>query len=107
MNLGPLGSGLLLGTPHGLKITTEGDQQFLYHANNAQKLAKTTLEGKEVWVRNGPFGQDMTCTEDMCPNNSCRCTKAADGSMQAPYIPTWFATPPNTPYMYLCDGYGK
>lgn len=27
---------LCSGTPHGLKITTEGDKQFLYHANNAR-----------------------------------------------------------------------
>ena len=40
--------GLCTGTPHGLKITTEGDQQFLYHANNAQKLAKTTMDGEIV-----------------------------------------------------------
>jgi len=99
--------GLCPGTPHGLKITTEGDQQFLYHANNAQRLAKTTLEGKEIWVRDGPFGQDMTCGDDMCPNNSCRCTEGPNGALAAPYIPTWFATPPDTPYMYLCDGYGS
>ncbi len=29
---------LCSGTPHGLKITTEADAQYLYHANNAQKL---------------------------------------------------------------------
>jgi len=100
--------GLCPGTPHGLKITTEGDEQFLYHANNAKKLAKTTLEGKEIWVRDGPFGQDMTCTNETCPNNSCHCTPTGpNNEMQAPYIPTWFATPPDTPYMYLCDGYGS
>jgi len=94
--------GFCKGTPHGLKITTEGDEQFLYHANNAQKLAKTTLEGKTVWIKEGPFGQNMTCGPDTCPNNSCKCKNG-----EAPYIPTWFATPPNTPYMYLCDGYGS
>lgn len=26
---------------------------------------------------------------------------------QAPYIPTWFATPPDSKYIYLCDGYGS
>ena len=50
---------LCTGTPHGLKITTEGTQQYLYHANNAQLLAKTTLEGEIVWIKNGPFGQNM------------------------------------------------
>jgi hypothetical protein len=36
----------------------------------------------------------------MCPSNSCKCS-GPDG---APYIPTWFATPPDSKYMYLCDG---
>ena len=93
---------LCSGTPHGLKITTEGDEQFLYHANNAQKLAKTTLNGSVVWLKDGLFGQNETCGPDMCPNNSCSCKNG-----QAPYIPTWFATPPNSKYMYLCDGYGS
>eukprot|EP00656_Telonema_subtile_P009580 TRINITY_DN14513_c0_g2_i2.p1 TRINITY_DN14513_c0_g2~~TRINITY_DN14513_c0_g2_i2.p1 ORF type:complete len:341 (-),score=59.21 TRINITY_DN14513_c0_g2_i2:236-1258(-) len=93
---------LCTGTPHGLKITTEGGQQYLYHANNAQKLAKTTLNGEIVWINQGNFGQNDTCTPDTCPNSSCACT---DG--KAPYIPTWFATPPNSKYAYLCDGYGS
>lgn len=95
-------AGLCSGTPHGLKITTEGEAQYLYHANNAQKLAKTTLDGEVVWIKEGYFGQDTTCDASTCPNNSCRCR---DG--KAPYIPTWFATPPDSPYMYLCDGYGS
>ena len=98
--------GLCSGTPHGLKITTEGGAQFLYHANNAKKLAKTTLDGDLVWIVDGPFGQDMTCGPEMCPSDSCHCTGTAP-NLQAPYIPTWFATPPDTPYMYLCDGYGS
>jgi hypothetical protein len=96
------GPDLCTGMPHGLKITTEGDQQFLYHANNKQRLAKTTLEGDIIWIKNGFFGQNETCGPDMCPANSCNC---AGG--KAPYIPTWFATPPDSPYMYLCDGYGS
>lgn len=94
---------LCSGTPHGLKITTEADgKQYLYHANNAERLAKTTLDGDIVWIKDGFFGQNETCGPDMCPNNSCNCK---DG--KAPYIPTWFATPPNSKYMYLCDGYGS
>lgn len=77
-------STLCSGTPHGLKITTEGDTQYLYHANNNQKLTKTTMDGTILWQVNGLFGQD---------------TKV--------YRPTWFATPPNTKYIYLCDGYGS
>ena len=78
------GDKLCTGTPHGLKITTEGDEQFLYHANNNQKLTKTKLDGTIVWQVNGLFGQDTSV-----------------------YRPTWFATPPNTKYTYLCDGYGS
>lgn len=95
--------GLCAGTPHGLKITTEGDTQYLYHANNAQKLAKTTMDGKVVWITEGKFGQNDTCVPARdCPLNSCSC-----GDGKVPYIPTWFATPPNTKYAYLCDGYGS
>ena len=85
---------LCSGTPHGLKITTEGDEQFLYHANNDKRLAKTTLDGEIVWIKNGDFGQNETCGPDMCPAQSCSC---AGG--KAPYIPTWFATPPDSKYV--------
>ena len=84
------GNGTLChGTPHGLKISTEWSDgephQFLYHANNDQKLTKTALDGTIVWQRNGNFGQDPSL----------------------PYKPTWFAVPPIGPYIYLCDGYGS
>ena len=79
------GDDLCTGTPHGLKITNEGGKAFLYHANNNQKLTKTTLDGKIVWQTLGNFGQDP----------------------KDPYRPTWFATPPDTKYTYLCDGYGS
>jgi hypothetical protein len=83
------GTALCDGTPHGLKITTEDDgEQYLYHANNNQKLTKTTLDGTIVWQTNGNF-------PGMPPSG----LKA--------YRPTWFATPPNTNYTYLCDGYGS
>ena len=77
------GDALCSGTPHGLKIATEGDgAQFLYHANNEQKLTKTELDGTIVWQREGNFGQDASL----------------------PYRPTWFAIPPASKYIYLCDG---
>lgn len=79
------GSQLCGGTPHGLKITTEDNEQYLYHANNNQKLTKTKLDGTIIWQKNGNFGQPASL----------------------PYRPTWFATPPNTKYTYLCDGYGS
>ena len=91
-------STLCNGTAHGLKIATEGalrdgttrateagGTQYLYHANNNQKLTKTTLDGAIVWQRNGYFGQDPSLA----------------------YRPTWFAVPPDTNYIYLCDGYGS
>jgi len=78
---------LCSGTPHGLKIQTEGGVEYLYHANNNQKLTKTTMDGKIVWQVNGQFGQNA--------------------AGQKAYRPTWFAVPPNSDYMYLCDGYGS
>jgi hypothetical protein len=79
------GDALCSGTPHGLKITNENGKVFLYHANNNQKLTKTTLDGTIVWQTNGNFGQDP----------------------KLPYRPTWFATPPDSKFAYLCDGYGS
>jgi len=79
------GDALCSGVPHGLQVTTEGDQQFLYHANNEQKLVKTTLNGTIVWETVGNFGQDP----------------------KLPYRPTWFVKPPDSRYAYLCDGYGS
>lgn len=73
------------GTPHGLKLTNEGGKMYLYHANNDQKLTKTTLDGTIVWQVNGNFGQDPSVA----------------------YRPTWFATPAGSKYVYLCDGYGS
>ena len=70
------------GTPHGLKIATEDGVEYLYHANNNQKLTKTTLDGTIVWQRLGNFGQDASLA----------------------YRPTWFAVPPASKYIYLCDG---
>merc|ERR1712032_317241 len=78
-------STLCSGVPHGLKIATEQGTQYLYHANNDQKLTKTTLDGTIVWQKQGNFGQDPS----------------------VPYKPTWFAIVPNSKYIYLCDGYGS
>jgi DNA-binding beta-propeller fold protein YncE len=79
------GSALCDGTPHGLQIADEGPMQVLYHANNNQKLTKTTMDGTILWQHTGNFGQDPT----------------------VPYRPTWFAVPPKSTYVYLCDGYGS
>jgi len=76
---------LCSGTPHGLKLAHEQGTQYLYHANNNQKLTKTLLDGTIVWQINGNFGQDP----------------------KAAYRPTWFAIVPDSEYVYLCDGYGS
>ena len=83
-----LGSGgaLCLGTPHGLRIASEGDGTFLYHANNGELLTKTTLDGTILWQLQGP------------PNND---------SKFEPFKPTWFAVPPEGDFVYLADGYGS
>lgn len=79
------GSKLCEGECHGLTIATEGGEEFLYHANNDQKLTKTRLDGTIIWQRQGNFGQDP----------------------KLPYKPTWFAVPPQGDFIYLCDGYGS
>ena len=83
--------GLTIGEPershhrHGCAHSSSTTEQFLYHANNNQKLTKTRLDGSIIWQRNGNFGQDP----------------------KVPYRPTWFAVPPEGDYIYLCDGYGS
>lgn len=71
---------LCAGTPHGLRIVTEGGQQYLYHANNQEALHKTRLDGSLVWSSFGP------------PDNR---------SAFEPYRPTWFAAPPGSKFIYL------
>ena len=66
------GTKLCSGTPHGLKLAVEDSKQYLYHANNNQKLTKTTLDGTIVWQVDGNFGQDPKLA----------------------YRPTWFAIVP-------------
>jgi hypothetical protein len=46
------------------------------------------MDGTIVWQRDGYFGQDPDPKTD-------------------PYRPTWFATPPDSNHIYLCDGYGS
>ena len=53
-----------------------------FQANNNQKLTKTKMDGTPVWQTLGNFGQDP----------------------KLPYRPTWFATPPNSNFTYMCDG---
>lgn len=83
--MGP-GADLCQGTPHGLRLSNEGDEVFLYHANNNQALHKTKLDGTLVWTITGLPGNDTTL---------------------GPYKPTWFDRQPNSNYLYLADGYGS
>ena len=80
------GPTLCAGTPHGLRLSIEAGEFFLYHANNAQSLHKTTLDGTIVWALKGPPSADKR----FLPNK-----------------PTWFAAPPGSGRVYMADGYGS
>jgi|TARA_B110000305_G_C19324836_1_gene580797 hypothetical protein len=81
-----IGGDLCSGVPHGLRLIEEEGQQFLYHANNAQKLSKTSLDGEIVW-------QNV----DLPP-----------GMNSSSYSPTWMAADESdSPFVYLADGYGS
>jgi len=80
-------SALCDGTPHGLKIAMEDGVEYLYHANNNQKLTKTKLDGTVIWQVQGFFGQNPAGLKS--------------------YRPTWHAILPGSKYTYLCDGYGS
>lgn len=81
--LGP-GTSLCQGVPHGLRAAFDEDsgETVLYHANNEQSLHKTTINGDIIWSNN----------EKPAGNN---------------YRPTWFASQPGSPFVYLADGYGS
>jgi len=76
---------LCKGVAHGLNIATEEGTQYLYHANNKQKLTKTHLDGTVVWQIDGMF----------------------TANQPQPYTPTWFSPIPGSDKLYLCDGYGS
>ena len=82
------GAELCAGTPHGLRLAHEGPNNtpYLYHANNDQTLHKTDMEGNIIWTVSGP------------PGNNTK---------YLPYKPTWFSTPPGSPYVFMADGYGS
>lgn len=85
VSFGP-GPELCTGVPHGLRIAHEGNEIFLYHANNAATLHKTKLDGTLVWTVKG------------APRNETKFV---------PYKPTWFAAPPGSPFVFMADGYGS
>ena len=80
------GTGLCEGTPHGLRLSAEGSDLYLYHANNDATLHKTTLDGKLLWTVKG--------------------APTIDPAFQ-PNKPTWFAAPPGSKFVYMADGYGS
>ena len=85
--LGP-GKSLCQGVPHGL--SNDRDDQtgeiVLYHANNEQVIHKTTIDGDILWSTVGP---------------------PASNNVNETYSPTWMAAEPNSPFVYLADGYGS
>ena len=84
--LGP-GESLCRGVPHGLRAAfdEETGESFLYHVNNEQSLHKTKMNGEIVWSNN----------------------VKPDGNDTSSYSPTWFASQPGSPFVYLADGYGS
>jgi hypothetical protein len=79
---------------HGMQLRKEGNDEFLYLAATGQhQIAKTTLEGERIWVRDFPKNAENA--------NSDRCY--AD---EKKYIPTNIAFAPNGDF-YVSDGYGS
>jgi len=73
---------------HGLTISDEGGEEFLYITDNERhEMIKTTLDGREVMTLNWPKESELY-------------EKAAE------YIPTETAIAPNGD-IYVADGYGK
>lgn len=82
--------GLSAGVPHGLRIEedTHTGQAYLYHANNAQKVIKTNLDGAVVWVA------DFSHWKKEKPE-------------YWPIAPTDTVVVPGTDILLVADGYGS
>jgi hypothetical protein len=80
---------LAQGVPHGIKVQEEEDgKEYLYHANNAATVTKTTLDGEIVWLT------DMTSAWKGNKSNW-------------PFKPTDLLIPPGTKNtLFVADGYG-
>jgi hypothetical protein len=111
--LGP-GEALCRGVPHGLATIREEktirpssrddddvEEFVLYHANNEQALHKTTMDGRIIWSALGPPPPLQTQTTSPFRN------KTTIRSDDTPYSPTWTAAAPDSPYLYVADGYGS
>jgi hypothetical protein len=82
------------GGAHGLHIRKEGRQEFLYLCDTVRGIvAKTTLDGKEVFSLGYPKESD-------------KYIPAAEGRRATPYSPTNLAVAPNGDF-YVGDGYGS
>eukprot|EP00927_Polykrikos_kofoidii_P062127 TRINITY_DN56942_c0_g1_i1.p1 TRINITY_DN56942_c0_g1~~TRINITY_DN56942_c0_g1_i1.p1 ORF type:complete len:424 (+),score=62.33 TRINITY_DN56942_c0_g1_i1:85-1356(+) len=81
-------NGLSAGVPHGLRIEETADGAFLYHANNAQKVIKTDLDGKIVWTT------DFSAWKTEKPQ-------------YWPIQPTDAIVAPGTDILVVADGYGS
>jgi hypothetical protein len=81
---------LALGTPHGLRIENDKKamQSYLYHANNAAIVTKTTLAGEIMWMAN------LTNWETLYPH-------------YWPIRPTDAVVVPDTDVLLVADGYGS
>lgn len=71
---------------HGLTISAEGEEEFLFISDNAGKVVKTTLDGKELMTIGHPSKYGAAKEEDK-------------------FIPTETAIAPNGD-IYVADGYG-
>lgn len=82
--------GLSGGVPHGLRIEEDPatGKGFFYHANNAQKVMKTDLEGNIVWTAD--FSQWKTQKPQYWPIK-----------------PTDAIVVPGTDVLLVADGYGS
>lgn len=122
-NSGGDGVDLCQGVPHGLTLTTEevesslsetnvsapSKTSFLYHANNEQRLHKTTLTGDIVWTVDGNLIFPSTASQMQRRQRIMRTRDHDDDKDDdsLPYRPTWFASQPESPFVFLADGYGS
>tara|TARA_B110000208_G_scaffold171564_1_gene213934 strand:+ start:112 stop:1515 length:1404 start_codon:yes stop_codon:yes gene_type:complete len=81
---------LAQGKPHGIKVELEADgKEYLYHANTAATVTKTTLDGEIIWRSN------MTAEWE-------------NEKAHWPFKPTDVMIPPTEPNTVLvADGYGR
>ena len=83
-------STLAQGVPHGIKVQQDADgNEYLYHANNAATVTKTTLDGQILW------STDMT-------------QAWSHNKTHWPFKPTDLViTPAHPDTVLVADGYGR